>query len=148
MNPQSNALHLSKLSRSFRHLRSVTETLLIEATIQGSARIGQQEAAKLLLGVERMNHLLSQALGIEVERLTALTAAEEEAAQPKPSMTKEAFVKSWREQPDTTGLAELKGMADEPTRLPQGVFVVKGGNPQEIQEQVTSMLEFFRHAAR
>jgi hypothetical protein len=60
-------------------------------------------------------------------------------AQPKPSMSREQYLKSWTEKPDHAGIAELKEMSEQPARLPEGVFVMRGSQ-EEIQAQVASLL--------
>lgn len=62
------------------------------------------------------------------------------AAEPKPSMTQEEFVKSWNEPRDQAGVEELKQMGEQPAGLPDGVFVLRGANEEELTKQVGELL--------
>lgn len=139
----SNAAHLTQLSTGLRLLKQLAGNFALEATLKGRATLSIDETLMLFAGVDSIAQLAKRALAVEVERLSpnpAPTQEEVAAPQPVPSMTKGEFIKSWSEPRDTAGLAELKDMADEPARLPPGVFVLKG-SPDEIQKQVAELLQ-------
>jgi len=89
---------------------------------------------------------LAKVAATDIARFTHEQSAAEVAA-PAPAMTQEQVVKSWSEPRDEQGVAALREMAEQPARMPEGVFVIKSGSPAEIHEQVKSLLDgVFRRA--
>lgn len=84
---------------------------------------------------------LAKVAATDIDRFMPEQSAPEAAAPVPPSMTEEQVVKSWREPRDEQGVAALKEVAEQPARMPEGMFVIKAGNEKDLAEQVSALLQ-------
>jgi hypothetical protein len=161
----SNAPILTNLSVATKSLNGVVASLALEAVMTGKATLSLQHIAMLAEGVGTIDASVREALGIEVERLE-MTSREPVNPAPSPQTiqeflnerraNQEAAVRSFSEQRDEAGFAELKGMAEQPASshetlgfkfVPIGSISMRAdASPEEFAEAIFNAIR--EHAGK